>query len=494
MENKASITALMSAFVRAYHTESTLILVYIDNMARCLFTDEEYAQMKAYICSGADFFENGLKESGIGQDELLRRIINTHLAPTPVARARFCADSLKTALLTGTQQYVILGAGYDMSAWDIHHNNIKIFELDHPDTQAEKKKRILRAGLEIPPQLSFVPVDFTADSIKDRLLAAGFDVTKKTFFSWLGVSFYLTEAEIRKLLADISSFAAEGSTLVFDYADSGFFSSGVKRIKNMIAMAAAGGEPMRFACDSMQLAKILEDNSFLIYEELTPEDINFNYFNISDMTAAEHINYVTAVLKGTERINTKEKILNIALRMFAKRGYDSVSVRDIAGELGITQAALYKHYKNKRDIFDSILHRMEENDGELAENNNMLSDSVENAPQSYKTELEDIKKFSLDMFRCWTGDAFASAFRRMLTIEQYKSAEMSALYNQYLLLGPLTYVEDLFRKLGCKNAGKNALAFYSHIFTLINMYDTAEDKREVESTAKAYIENFEFME
>ncbi|MGN0674371.1 MAG: SAM-dependent methyltransferase [Oscillospiraceae bacterium] len=497
MEQKASITALMSAFVRAYHAETEENPVFNDNIAKKMFTGSEYEQMKSYIVSGADFFAPKLKGENVDTEKLLDFIVNTQLAPTPVVRAKYCEERLKNEVMTGTKQYVILGAGYDTFAWREPElmKKLSVFETDHPLTQTDKRERLSRSSLEIPHNFHFVPLDFTKDSLKEKLISSGFDLTKKTFFSWLGVSYYLTDEQIRKTLSEISSFAAEGSTIVFDYADSGLFGSDIQRVKNMLAMASAGGEPMKFCCDSLYLAKLLEDCNFLVYEELTPDDIDFKYLNDSDMTAFEHINYVTAVLKGTERINTKEKILQTSLRLFARRGYDSVSVRDISGELGITQAALYKHYKNKQDIFNSILKRMEANDKSKAAENFLPENSFENSPDSYKSiKLEDLKRFTLAMFRYWTDDAFASSFRKMLALEQYRSAEMAKLYGQYLSDGPLSYTEDLLREMGCKNPKQKALEFYAPVFMLINMYDSAEDKDEIYKLAEKHIYNFKLEE
>ncbi len=155
------------------------------------------------------------------------------------------------------------------------------------------------ANLEIPENLHFVSVDFAKDNLFEELVKNGFDVKKKTFFSWLGVTYYLTEEQIENLLENIKSFATDGSSLLFDFADGNLFSSNVKRVKNMIAMAAAGGEPMKFCGNLEKITKILEKHNFLIYEYLSTEDIDKKYFNNRNdyLTAFENINYLLAVLK-----------------------------------------------------------------------------------------------------------------------------------------------------------------------------------------------------
>ena len=302
MDNKASITALMSAFARTYHAENSDEPVFNDFIARRLMTDEEYDMMRQYIIGGIDFFAPDKKDSFKNDDEMLKWIVETQLAPTPLARAKFCEDSIRTAVLTGTEQYVILGAGLDTFAWREKElmQRIDVFEADHPLTQEDKKKRIERAGLGIPQNLYFVSVDFSKDNLYDALVKSGFDKNKKTFFSWLGVSYYLGENEIEGFLENLSSFAADGSALLFDFADENLFTSNTKRVQNMTAMAAAGGEPMKSCFGYEHLEELLGKYNFLIYEFLTPDDIHEKYFKdrTDYLTAFENINYALAVVKS----------------------------------------------------------------------------------------------------------------------------------------------------------------------------------------------------
>ena len=116
---------------------------------------------------------------------------------------------------------------------------------------------------------------------------------------------------------------------------------------------------------------------------------------------------------------TKEKILETALTLFEREGFAGTSMADIAGELGITKGALYRHYAGKRDIFESILRRMEERDAENAERHDVPVEPIEQGASAYgDTEIDSVIAYSEAMFRYWTEDAFASAFRRMLTLEQ----------------------------------------------------------------------------
>ena len=180
----------------------------------------------------------------------------------------------------------------------------RVFEVDHPLTQADKLERITRAGWTAPNNLTFVPVDFTKHSLAERLITAGFDPSVKSFFSWLGVTYYLSAEAIDAMLASLSELCADGSALVFDYPDEYFFDAPEKRVQNTIIMAKAGGEPMKTALSysklETMLETMLEKHGFLIYELLTPDDIQRDVIDKAgaDLKAFEHVNYCLAVRKN----------------------------------------------------------------------------------------------------------------------------------------------------------------------------------------------------
>ena len=187
--------------------------------------------------------------------------------------------------------------------------------------------------------------------------------------------------------------------------------------------------------------------------------------------------------------DTKERILLTALDLFARRGYEAVSVSDIAGALGLTKGALYRHYESKEAIFDSILRRMEQQDAQEARDHDLPEEGPSADEAAYeRTTPEDIMSFSKAMFRYWTGDPFAAPFRRMLTVEQFHSDRMSRLYQQYLTAGPLGYVADLFGGLGLPDPKGRAASFYGPMFLLYSVYDGAEDKGSVTAMLDAHME------
>lgn len=278
---KASLTALMSAFSRAYVSDNCGDPVFRDEFAGKLFSPQEYRRIESLIAEG-------------GRN--VRDYVLSELAPTPLARSRFCEESLAAAVLTGTVQYVVLGCGYDMTGFG---SGSRIFAIDRESVIRDRLERIHRAGLEVPGNVTYIPAELPHDSLRGVLEANGFDCGRKTFFSCLGLMYYLTPEEVSALFGEISGFAAPGSTVVFDFADSHLFSSEVPRVKNMLDMAEKSGEPMKSCFGYGELEKMLEAHSFLIYEFLNRDQIQSRYFNGSEMTAFEHIDFAQAVLYNT---------------------------------------------------------------------------------------------------------------------------------------------------------------------------------------------------
>jgi len=188
--------------------------------------------------------------------------------------------------------------------------------------------------------------------------------------------------------------------------------------------------------------------------------------------------------------DTKERILQTALELFAARGYGATSISHIAGALGLTKGALYRHYESKEAIFQSILRRMERQDAQEARDHDLPEDRLEADAAAYEAASPaDIVAFSKAMFRYWTEDPFAAPFRRMLTVEQFHSPEMARLYQQYLAAGPMGYVADLFRGLGFREGDRRAAEFYGPMFLLYSVYDGAEDKGAVTARLDEYLDH-----
>jgi len=185
---------------------------------------------------------------------------------------------------------------------------------------------------------------------------------------------------------------------------------------------------------------------------------------------------------------TKEQIVENALRLFAQKGFEAVSVRDISGELELTAPALYVHFKSKQDILDEILRRMEARDADISIGDGVPQDTYENAPESYQNvNFNNLIRFTLDMFQYWTEDDFARNFRHFLTIEQYRDKRFQCLYQQYLGTGVLQYLEDIMRENALGDPKLLAESFFSLFYLFLNQYD-AIPKRQQKNNLKQHLE------
>lgn len=191
--------------------------------------------------------------------------------------------------------------------------------------------------------------------------------------------------------------------------------------------------------------------------------------------------------------DTKERILETALTLFAQSGYLGTSMNDIAKELGITKAALYKHYAGKQEILQQIIQRMNGLDLERAQEYEMPETQPDGFAEAYQhTPAEKIRAYSIAQFRHWTEEGFSSRFRKMLTLEQYRDPEMSQLYQNYLASGPVEYMAAIFRRMtdSDEDAMQLALEFYGPMYLLYSVYDGAEDKTTVIPMLEAHIDRF----
>lgn len=191
--------------------------------------------------------------------------------------------------------------------------------------------------------------------------------------------------------------------------------------------------------------------------------------------------------------DTKERILETALGLFARSGYLGTSMNDIANQLGITKAALYKHYASKQEILDQIIARMRQMDYARAEAYDMPETEPDGFAEAYlRTPLDQIHAYSVAQFDHWTKEPFSANFRKMLTLEQYRDPVLAQLYHDYLATGPTQYMAAIFRKLTDSDAAamQLALEFYGPMYLLYSVYDGAEDKSAVAPLLDAHIDRF----
>ena len=190
---------------------------------------------------------------------------------------------------------------------------------------------------------------------------------------------------------------------------------------------------------------------------------------------------------------TKERILETALELFAQSGYLGTSMSDIAARLGITKAALYKHYVGKQEILDRIVQRMNELDAARAAAYEIPGAAPEGFAQAYlNTPLDRIRAYSTAQFDHWTREPFSANFRKMLTLEQYRDARLAQLYQENLASGPVKYMAAIFRPLtdSDETAMQLALDFYGPMYLLYSVYDGAADQLAVAPMLEAHIDRF----
>ena len=195
-------------------------------------------------------------------------------------------------------------------------------------------------------------------------------------------------------------------------------------------------------------------------------------------------------------MDTKEKILYSALKLFARDGFEAVSVSMIADELGMTKGALYKHYLNKRAIFDSIVQHMDQQNYENARRFDLPGNLLEGMPDRFKnTGVEKLCAYTTAQFVYWTEDEFASRFRKLISLERYRNSEMNSLYQRYFGSEVLNYIEKIFAAMSDSGRGGLsprglALEFYAPVYTLISLFDGGGDPGELAGCLKEHMENF----
>jgi methyltransferase (TIGR00027 family) len=198
-----------------------------------------------------------------------------------VARSRYAEDQLAASVARGVRQYLILGAGLDTSGYRgvSASENLRVFEVDHPQTQAWKKERLQAASIPLPANLRFVSVDFERQNLQAELDAADFVATQPAFVSWLGVVPYLTREAASHTFAFLGHFP-EGSGVAFDYgvAPSSLPFLDRMAIRALSRRVARAGEPFRLFFAPAELDEFLKEHGFRRIEQLSSKEINERYF------------------------------------------------------------------------------------------------------------------------------------------------------------------------------------------------------------------------
>lgn len=197
-----------------------------------------------------------------------------------VVRSRVAEDELARAVAAGVQQYVVLGAGLDTFAYRNPHSaaGLRVFEVDHPSTQQWKRNCLSEAGIVLPGNLTFAPVDFEHGTLAQGLAEVGFRNDLPACFSWLGVTMYLTEATIMDTLGYVAALA-KGSSICFDYRVSATLLNPIERMigELMGQRVAAAGEAWLSAFEPEVLQKQMLAQGFSEADTYDAEILNQRY-------------------------------------------------------------------------------------------------------------------------------------------------------------------------------------------------------------------------
>jgi methyltransferase (TIGR00027 family) len=256
---RPSLTALQVAVLRAAHQLLDEPVVLDDPLAlRILGAEREAA----------------VRDDPFQYNEPMPRTLRASL----VVRSRLAEDELARAVQRGVTQYVVLGAGLDTFACRNPHPGLKVYEIDHPATQAWKQAMLRDASIAVPDSVRFVPVDFACSTMTDGLRDAGFRADQPTFFSWLGVTMYLDDAAVLSSLREVAALPP-GSGIVFDYQLLPSLLNPLEAMAmgQMAARVAERGEPWKSAFDPAQLADSLRDIGFTTLDDLGAEQLNQRY-------------------------------------------------------------------------------------------------------------------------------------------------------------------------------------------------------------------------
>ena len=300
IETQESITAKLCSFARACHSNTARKKIFDDYLAYDLMGKQEFEKIGHLIQN--DFDLNHTDDNEDFERERIFRGLNRYIAPIPLSRIAFAEEKLlEFAEKYKECQYVICGAGMDTFAFRNDNPNIKIFELDHPDTGRYKRERIKELEWNIPKNLIFVPIDFSKDDMNEELLKAEFNPNIPSFFAILGVSYYLTLHVFEQTIKKISELCLTNVKIVFDYPDETTLKEkSAERVHTLANITERLGEKMLHGYSFAEVNYVLDKYGFEIEEHETPQLIQKHYFEDRDdgIRAFENINFMLSYREG----------------------------------------------------------------------------------------------------------------------------------------------------------------------------------------------------
>lgn len=300
-EDQVSRTALFTAFSRGFHCDHDQPRIFGDPLAFSLLTPEERTRIEALLM---EVFKeaNPLAAAAFTdvQSALGWMMQSGAAASILLSRAQYAEECLEKSIESGVCQYVMLGAGLDSFAYRRPElvEKLVLFEIDHPATQGHKRQRLAELGWDQPANLHYLPVDFTRQRLADRLAESPFDSGLPVFFSWLGVTYYLSREVVLETLREVVKVAKNGSSIVFDYLDEEAFvpRKCAPRVQRMLNHVESLGEPMQSGLDPLTLASVMNSVGLELVENLCPGEIHSRWFlgRSDHYRACEHVHFAHA--------------------------------------------------------------------------------------------------------------------------------------------------------------------------------------------------------
>ncbi len=289
MENlAASRTALATSLMRAAHTrldphpliEDPWGDRLVPESAREMIRDAALAQLAG----------EALKRALAAPDTVVDQcMLRSRAYPNVITRARYAEDALQAAVEHGVKQYVLIGAGFDSFAIrrPAFAADLQIFEIDFPATQSLKIERIAACGITLPDSVHFIAADLSQECVAAALARSSFESSQLTFFSWLGVSMYLTREANLATLKSIASCTPAGSAVVFTYFDERLFQAQSASFRELQKRVVAVGEPFLSGFSPTALAANLAACGLQLIEDLHGSDVAARYHRGGDKTLGQ---------------------------------------------------------------------------------------------------------------------------------------------------------------------------------------------------------------
>ncbi len=304
-----SITAKLCSFARAYHSNIGRKKIFDDYLAYDLMGKQEFEEIGQLIQN--DFDTDNITDNPDFTAEQINPKLNRYIAPIPLSRIAFAETKLlEFAKKHPVCQYIICGAGMDTFAFRNEKADIRIFELDHPDTSRYKCERIRELEWNIPKNLTFVPIDFSKDDMTQVLLSSGYDPDIPTFFAILGVLYYLTFPVFEQTIKKISRICRAETEVAFDYPDETTLADrSPERVHTLAKITERLGEKMLHGYSFLEISTVLDKYGFAIEDYKTPQMIQQHYFADRDdgIKAFENIHFMLA-FKTKEKVKMKNYI------------------------------------------------------------------------------------------------------------------------------------------------------------------------------------------